>query len=261
MQTAPDVGVDASGALVVAWSGQYGSVHRVYAQRFDPGGAPRGAEFQLSASTTSFVNFGSIAVGRRGGFIAAWQETPPGDLGEVVARTFDAAGNARGAQFVVNTYTTGTQRYPRMAALPGGRYVVVWEHWPPGTVIGDVSARLFDADGNALAPEFAVNTYTTLSQGKPRVAAADDGRFVVVWHGDGAGGFGIFGQRFDSIGARVGEEFRVNEITFGSVPAVSLGAEGQFVVVWGSAPGSAAASSIVTPRPWEASSWSPPPPG
>ena len=150
-QTVPDMGADASGAFVVAWSGQYGSLHRVFAQRFDASGAPRGAEFQVSAATTSFINFGAIAVSRRGAFLAAWSASSPGELGDIAARTFDASGNPRGPQFAVNTYTTGAQRYASVAALPGARYVVVWEHWPEGTPFAaDVGGQLFDADGNAL---------------------------------------------------------------------------------------------------------------
>ena len=46
--------------------------------------------------------------------------------------------------------------------------------------------------------------------------------------------YGVFGQRYDSIGARLGPEFRVNTYTTGyqSLPAVAADAAGNFVVVW-----------------------------
>jgi hypothetical protein len=66
---------------------------------------------------------------------------------------------------------------------------------------------------------------------------APNGSFVVVWRGDGedGAGTGIFGQRFTSLGAPAGSEFRVNSYTTNNegAPAVAMSpASGDFVVVW-----------------------------
>jgi hypothetical protein len=57
-----------------------------------------------------------------------------------------------------------------------------------------------------------------------------------VWqsHYQDGSGYGIFGQRYDSGGAALGEEFRINSYTTGSqlVPSVASDASGNFVVVW-----------------------------
>jgi hypothetical protein len=87
-----------------------------------------------------------------------------------------------------------------------------------------------------VGPEFRVNTYTTLAQRRPSVAAADSGNFVVVWASetqDGAG-FGIFGQRYSDAGLPLGPEFRVNSYATGdqTYPSVASDAAGSFVVVW-----------------------------
>ena len=58
----------------------------------------------------------------------------------------------------------------------------------------------------------------------------------MVWTGDLQDGSssGIFGQRYASIGAPLGPEFRINTYTSGeqSLPAVGSDAAGNFVVVW-----------------------------
>jgi hypothetical protein len=92
------------------------------------------------------------------------------------------------------------------------------------------------AQGNPAGPEFRVNTYTTLAQRRPSVAAADSGNFVVVWASetqDGSG-FGIFGQRYSDAGLPLGPEFRVNSYATGdqTYPSVASDAAGSFVVVW-----------------------------
>lgn len=79
--------------------------------------------------------------------------------------------------------------------------------------------------------EFQVNTWTTRSQEKARVAMDANGDFVVVWRshsGDGRGG-GVFGQRFDALGNRAGGEF---QISAGNNPSVAMDPAGNFVVAW-----------------------------
>ena len=81
-----------------------------------------------------------------------------------------------------------------------------------------------------------VNTYTTNSQRNPSVAMDSAGNFVVVWESSGQDGSssGIFGQRVDAAGVLLGDEFQVNTSTVDDqiLPAVAMGASGNFLVVW-----------------------------
>ena len=95
--------------------------------------------------------------------------------------------------------------------------------WPQGTPVG---------------PEFRVNTYTLNAQYLPAVATDASGNFVVVWASslqDGSS-VGVFGQRYDSSGAPLGAEFRINNFTTNSQsqPAVAAEPSGSFLVVWAS---------------------------
>ena len=95
---------------------------------------------------------------------------------------------------------------------------------------------VISAQAPSLAGEFEVNTYTTGTQKVSSVASRGDGSFVVVWESDGQDGsrFGIFGQLFDSVGAKAGPEFPVNTYTTGNQgnPAVAVAPNGDFMVVW-----------------------------
>jgi hypothetical protein len=87
----------------------------------------------------------------------------------------------------------------------------------------------------ALGELRTVNTSTTDDQTKPTMAMASDGRYVVVWAGNGPGDDqGIFAQCYDPWGNRQGTEFRVNTtaVDVQQHPAVAINASGNFVVVW-----------------------------
>jgi RHS repeat-associated protein len=95
---------------------------------------------------------------------------------------------------------------------------------------------------NNLAPlsvpqsnETLVNTRTKDVQETPAVATSAAGT-VIVWASvsqDGSG-WGVYGQRYDTNGKKVGGEFRINTTTKYDqrAPQVAMFADGRFVVAW-----------------------------
>ncbi len=64
-----------------------------------------------------------------------------------------------------------------------------------------------------LDTELQVNSFTADIQDYPAVATQSGGAFVVVWESQQDGdGYGVFGQRFSSSGAKEGGEFQVNTL-------------------------------------------------
>ncbi len=97
------------------------------------------------------------------------------------------------------------------------------------------AAPLF-AQSPGLSPIFPLNSYTTGAQQQPAVAMDPSGGFVTVWESFGQDGSarGVFGQRFDALGAKVGNEFQANSYATGDqrFPQVASDSNGNFVVVW-----------------------------
>jgi hypothetical protein len=151
---------------------------------------------------------------------AAWAQTPAG------------------TEFQVNSYTTSTQRAPKVASDANGNFVVVWQSsYQDGSNSG-VFGQRFSSSGIPVGSEFQINSYTTGNQTNPVVASAANGTFVVVWnsYGQDGGSYGVFAQRFNSSGIPQGSEFQVNSYTTSVQrdPAVTSDASGNFVVVWNS---------------------------
>jgi hypothetical protein len=143
----------------------------------------------------------------------------------------------RGSEFAVNTYTTEAQRRHDVAMDPSGGFLVVWESREEDGSSWGVFARRFDPAGAPLTAGFQVNTYTALSQYRPRVAASASGEATVVWSGLGPDGWGIHGRRFDATGAALGAEFQVNTYTTaGRYSGIAASGAGRFVVVWEAQP-------------------------
>ena len=77
---------------------------------------PQGSEFQVNSHTPNGQTYPSVAMQPGGDFVVAWESyTSPGtdtSSSSIQARRFTSDGSALGAQFQVNTYTTGFSGYP-----------------------------------------------------------------------------------------------------------------------------------------------------
>lgn len=146
-----------------------------------------------------------------------------------------------GDPFQVNTYTTGSQRSPAVAAAPTGSFVVLWHSQDAelDSSSDSVQAQLYDGTGAPVGGQFQVNSYTTGTQRYGAATMDDEGNFVVVFESWGSAGTdtiysSIQVRRFDSSGNPVGAETQVNTYTTGTqrVPDLASDGAGRFVVVW-----------------------------
>lgn len=242
-QSHPDVAADADGNFVVVWasSGSFGTdlfSSSIQGQRYDSGGSPGGAEFQVNTYTTSSQGDGSVALDADGDFVVVW--TSRGSFGtdssslSIQGQRYSSSGATQGGQFQVNSYTISDQFFPDVAADADGDFVVVWQSQGSfGTDAGhSVQGQRYASNGAALGTQFQVNTYTTENQGSASVTADSDGDFVVVWENYY---YSIRGQRYSSSGAAQGAEFEVSStLYYQTNPSVAASSDGSFVVVWDS---------------------------
>jgi len=208
----------------------------------------KAAEFQANQFVTSHQSLAAVARLTDGGFVVAWQSLGQnGDLEEVYARRYDAAGLPVGNEFHVSVTEARGRQLPAVAGLANGGFVIVWQAFD-GFTHNDIYLQRYKATGEPVGGEVMVNTFNgtdtqfDAGQTDPAVATLANGDFVVVWTSalqDGSGD-GIFGQRFRVNGRKVGREFLINKVTANhqSRPAIAAlsGAteEEGFVVVWDS---------------------------
>ncbi|MFM7441753.1 MAG: beta strand repeat-containing protein, partial [Snowella sp.] len=102
-----------------------------------------------------------------------------------------------------------------------------------------VEAQVFDQNGNKVGSTFQVNSYIEQNKGYVfGVTALLDGGFFVTWQSENqdSSGWGIYGQRFDSTGNKIGSEFRINSQTANNqyAPSVTTLSNGEIIVTWNS---------------------------
>ena len=160
-------------------------------------------------------------------FVVVWRSDHEGQH-DIFARRFDSSG-ALGVEFLVNTFTEGSQTAPDVAVGPAGGFFVVWESAGQDGDESGIFARRHDGSGIPQATEFQVNEFTPGYQIAPRIAIPEPGSLVAVWSGGG----GVFGRRLGSAGV-VGAEFQIHALTGegATTPALASTGDGGFVVVW-----------------------------
>ena len=173
--------------------------------------------------------------GLNGGFVVVWTRRgrTASDVG-VFGQRFDAVGAKAGAEFQVNTYTTGAQADPRRRDGRRGqlRRRLAGLRREDGS-IRHLRPAIQRGRGASSDRSFVVNTTTTGSATEAAaIAMVPDGRFVVVWRG-------VATRRLRTGVRRHGREGRRrvprDTVPVGQRVAVRRGtsiAAGGFVVVW-----------------------------
>jgi hypothetical protein len=138
-------------------------------------------------------------------------------------------------EFRVNTYTVSEQRFPAVAGLSNGDFVIAWSSLGQDGSGYGVYAQHYAANGTAMGAEFQANTYTFSQQDSPSIAGLSNGDFVIAWEGYGQE-FDVYAQRYAVDGTALGAEFQVNTYTLSNQhsPSIAGLSNGDFVIAWAS---------------------------
>jgi len=199
-QVTADIDLDASGTIdPFTESGLYtftGVVDGTYEVRqvVPPDWSQTAPVFDAQAFEVADGRVSAIAMNNAGAFVVAWHAH--GDRDDIFARFYNPDGSPGSEPFIVNTATTGLQRYAGVSINDAGDFVVTWASVEE--TFG-ISAQRYSADGATMGSELQISA-TGID---PEVFLEDDGSFLVCWSDED----GPRGQYFDSNGAASGAEF------------------------------------------------------
>ncbi|WP_162542163.1 SdrD B-like domain-containing protein [Gemmata obscuriglobus] len=207
---------------------------------------PPGSDVRANTYTSNYQTVPAVASDADGDFVIAWMSDGQDGSGYgVYAQRYAANGTPVGNEFRVNTTTLGDQGSPSVAMDADGDFIVTWQSYGQEGTYGNyyghnlgIYAQRYSASGAAVGSEFRVNTFTYGLQFQPSVAMDADGDFVIAWasggQGPGSNWYDVYAQRYSASGAALGSEFRVNTYITSSQmdPAVTMDADGDFVIAW-----------------------------
>ena len=243
-QLGPAVSGLTGGGYIVTWISrlQDGSGYGIYGQRYDSSGAVAGGETLINTTTASDQYYPASTAMSDGGYIVTWASYgQDGSNWGIYAQRYTALGVVSGGETLINSYTSGPQQNPAIAALTDGGYVVTWSSYAQDGDLWGVYAQRYDNLGVKVGTESRINTHTTNDQQNPTVAGLADGGFVITWEAIGQEDSGsslhthVYAQRYSAAGAAIGGETRVDDVSnvnSQGMPVVTALSDGGYLVVW-----------------------------
>ena len=233
----PDVAGNRSGNFILTWEDSRYAGHDIYAQIYDPTGAPLGSNFKVNDDDgTAYKGRPVAAVDGSGNFIISWMDYRSGDW-DIYAQRYNSEGTPIGSNFKVNDDDgTRNQAYPAVAVDGSGNISITWQDDRNEEYKSDIYAQRYTSSGIPVGANFMVNDDAgSNSQDLPAVAADGTGNFIITWE-DGRNGPNIYAQRYNSAGIPLGANFMVND-TIGSssnqgYPTIAVDGSGSFVITW-----------------------------
>ncbi len=228
---------DNDGNYIVVWNGSDGSNGGIKARIFDRNQNEVTPEKLINISTSGNQFNPNVTTLSNGVAIITWVNA---NNSHVYARSYDSLGNAIDSKEILhNQDIQNDQSNPNGVKLANQGYVVTWEHVNASLNV-DIKARLFSEAGVALADEFIVNQYTNNNQISPTIDADANGNFIIAWESSGQDGDleGIFFQKYDINGVKIGNEIQANQFTTNEQYQAAIaidktpGFNGNFALTW-----------------------------
>ena len=236
----PDVVFDSNGNFVIVWISAYqdGDDDGIFFQRFNASGIKLGSEVQVNQNFISIQVHPTIDMAPNGNFAVSWISFDPNTgTDDIMVRLFDASGNAVSSDILVFKAACCQFAQTDIAMCDNGNFVITYNHLDNSG--RGVFAQLFDSSGAPLTAIFPVNTFTTNDQDFADVDMSPNGMFVITWSSwdQDSSDYGIYAQRFDTLGNPVGSEIWVNtDYTWSrqGKPVIAMDDTGNFTIVWAS---------------------------
>ncbi|MCR9201254.1 MAG: DUF2341 domain-containing protein [Planctomycetaceae bacterium] len=228
----PTVDMQANGNFIVAWSGEGNNGNdEIYFRRFTiDGAATDAAEVRANANDRSGEEDPAVAINDSGQFVLAWEVS-----GRIYLRHFNQDGSAAHSDLRVENDLSFTWA-PDVDINNAGQSVLVYREAGAFGIGAGVWGRAFSLDGSTRGDHFAVSSGSS-DNTQPSVALADNGSFVVVYHGDEDGdgaGSSVKLRRYNASSSPLAAATVVNQTAAGDQHYASVAAldADNYVVAW-----------------------------
>ena len=186
-QARPAVSVRPDGGFIVVWESwkqeqPAPSGYGVFGRLYNADGGARSGEFMVNTTTADYQWYADVLALPGDEFVVTWCSwEQDGSDGAVVLQRFNWETQKLGGEVIVNSTVPQYQWLPRLAARPGGGFVVVWSSWKQDGDREGVYAMSFAPDGRKESFEMRVNVRTASFQWEPDAIVLPDDRLFASW--------------------------------------------------------------------------------
>ncbi len=232
------IAVGLNGHFAVLWVDDRSGQADIYCRLFDSGAVPIDNEFVLNDDGIGAWQLEpDLSSDWYGNYFAVWKDYRNGSYPfdpDVYYQKLDSVGFVEANKNITIEHPDSSHQSPAIGATGWGKSIVAWTdlreyNW-------DIYMQSLDNDGNLISGNIQVNDdISTTPQHEPDVALSPEGWFVIAWYDRRNGNDDIYIQKFDSSGAMVGSNIKVNSdnsLARQKFPSVAIGGNGVVYVVW-----------------------------
>ncbi|MCP4634004.1 MAG: hypothetical protein GY855_13850 [candidate division Zixibacteria bacterium] len=232
------IAVKSGGDFIITWYDfRSGTNNDIYCQLYDYEGNPQGMNFIVNDDNNGIEQFDpDIAADDVGNFLIVWtdyREAGYPYYPDIYGQFFDNSGQPIAENFVISQNNT-SNKAPSVAVDGSGNFIITWYDLRNGN--WDIYAQRYAADLTPIGNNFKVNDDTDDGwQHFPRVGAAEDGSFMIVWEDYRRENDDIYCQIYDNFGDPVNTNFLVNSDAGTSrqnFPDIDCDTFGNFIITW-----------------------------
>jgi hypothetical protein len=231
-KASPKVAMTLSKKFIISWLDSRDKVPGIYLQHYNQFGEPEGGNIRVADGGFYPISSSDIAKTPSGYLALTWEGYRCSYDRDIFSIILAQKGGVVKEGFKVNDDSgSSSQGNPAIAASPSGSFYISWDD--RRLCETDVFSQRFNSSGEFLGSNFKVNQegYETSLTAYSSNSMDSSGNSVIVF----TGYYGIFSQRYDSNGQKLGENTRLNEnspVYWEPTPDVSMNPKGDFIVVW-----------------------------
>ena len=224
---------NSNGKFIITWLSYLSGKSNIYFQQYTEIGD------RINNNTNTFLGkSGSpqsnsvIEVGSDGKYIIAWEDEKDG-VTSIYAKIYDEQNRPIcSAIKLVDDGVNTDQHYPVIAINGDDKIFVVW-YGRRENKLNNVYGQLLSMDGEKIGLNIKISD--TENNWGAEIGSGESDNFVVTWthYTESRIGDGIYGQRLNTNGEKLGAIFRVSEKEYwGSHSAVAVNYDDSFIVSW-----------------------------
>ncbi len=226
------IDLDVQGNFIIVW----GNYYEVFFNRFSQTGIPMGesVKVNISSSTSQGVRSASIRMNENGSFVIVWDSGQYFDEAEIFFQRYDSTGTKLGDFIKVTNNASAFKGKWAITSDRNNKYVFIWLDKYIGQ--NRVFYQFYSTNGIKIGETQRLDSdnLDMIHQSQPVVAICKNNSFTTAWVDYRNGHSDIFCQRYDSLGSKLGDNYRVNDSEKGSRgnPSIAMDADGNFIIAW-----------------------------